>query len=141
MFTLKNIYPVGNQPYHPCMLKTIEDIRLDNLKTLLEPRGAARRIANALGKEPNYISQVKTGKKGFSSEMARAIEAAEGLDAGWMDHIHGDAENGLAALPSDDEISFKSMDELAEKVGQLGADELHAFIAKALAAHKEKGGH
>jgi len=141
LFSSVHISQHAKDSYHGPMAMDVFEIRKNNLETLLAQRGKAAEIAGKVDSTPSYLSTIKNGTRRMGDEMARRIEEAEGLEHGWLDRIHPGVGMGLESLTSAEEISFSSMDDLAEKVGQLGADELHAFIAKALAVHKEKGGH
>jgi hypothetical protein len=77
-------------------MKTIEDIRVDNLRTLVERAGGVGKFAEKAKKQQAQISQLlnrspdsKTGKqRGMSSAQARQLEAAGGMEHGWLDHDH-----------------------------------------------------
>lgn len=78
-------------------MKTIEDVRLDNLLILLERARAAKQnqrdFCAAVDTDPSYLSQIKnrtpdskTGEpRTMGSALARKIELALGLTPGWMD--------------------------------------------------------
>jgi len=78
-------------------MRTIEEVRLENLISLITANGGQRQFAEAAGiKNPAQVSQwvnrsrnATTGKpRVMSGTTARAIEASLGLAAGWMDTQH-----------------------------------------------------
>lgn len=77
-------------------VKTISEIRHENLLTLIGEMGSADALAEAAGTSPVYLSQVKnkspdskTGKpRQIGDPMARRLEAAANKPEGWMDNIH-----------------------------------------------------
>ena len=73
----------------------ITDVRLDNLLRLMEQHRAAdstpgweRRFAERAGIHPTYLPQIKARTKGIGPTIARRIELAFRLPAGWMDTPH-----------------------------------------------------
>ncbi|MBR7961215.1 S24 family peptidase [Burkholderia vietnamiensis] len=83
-------------------MKTIDEIRRDNLQIAVSRFRTAAALAEAAGVASAYLSQIKnrtpeskTGKpKSMGDDVARKIEAALGEQEGWMDvqHIPGDQE-------------------------------------------------
>lgn len=81
-------------------MKTIEEIRWENLCYLIEKHGGVTRFADLVGSSQSQISQLKnrspdskTGKqKKLGSAQAREMEDKLGFDRGWMDHDHTDRE-------------------------------------------------
>lgn len=78
-------------------MRTIEEVRRENLVSLITANGGQRQFAEAAGiKNPAQVSQwvnrsrnATTGKpRVMSGATARAIEASLGLAAGWMDTQH-----------------------------------------------------
>ena len=77
-------------------VKTISEIRLENLLTLIDEMGSAEALAEAAGTSAVYLSQVKnkspdskTGKpRQIGDPMARRLEAAGKKPEGWMDNVH-----------------------------------------------------
>ncbi|WP_155419278.1 hypothetical protein [Chromobacterium subtsugae] len=119
--------------YHSCMDMDVFAIRRQNLEQLLEPRGAAARIAEKTGSSASYLSTLKTADRRLGDELARRIEEAEGLPRGWFDQLH------VQDLGRQDELvrGFSS-DELAIQIGELDTDEMHKVIAQALEHHSKK---
>lgn len=85
-------------------MRPIDDIRHENLLTLIARKGGQRHFADAAGiKNPAQVSQwvnrsrhATTGKpRVMSGATARGIETALGLPSGWMDTAQD------AALPED----------------------------------------
>lgn len=81
-------------------MKVIEEIRLENLRTLVEEAKGITRFAILAGKQQAQISQLlskapdsKTKKpKAIGSRQARQFEVAAKKEIGWMDHDHSDRE-------------------------------------------------
>lgn len=77
-------------------MKTIEDIRHENLLAVVADLGSNKALADLIQKDPAQVSQwinkspnSKTGKpRNVSSETARLIELATGKPTGWMDAPH-----------------------------------------------------
>jgi len=79
-------------------VSTIDDIRHTNLLALLEryPAPRIQNFANAIGRSPSQVSQIKTrarhssgkGQRKIGDELARDIEHRLGLEPGWMDRQH-----------------------------------------------------
>jgi hypothetical protein len=77
-------------------MKTIEEIRIENLKILIKDFGGEGVIAEKIEKAPAQISQwknaspdSKTGKpRGMSPEACRLIEEKCSKEIGWMDNQH-----------------------------------------------------
>ena len=77
-------------------VKTIADIRHDNLLELIEEFGSAEALAEAADTSPVYLSQLrnkapdsKTGKpRQIGDPLARKLEAAACKPVGWMDNVH-----------------------------------------------------
>ena len=81
-------------------MKVIEEIRLENLRILVDEAGGIAKFAERAGKQPAQISQLlnrspdsKTKKpKAIGSSQAREFENAGEKEIGWMDHDHSDHE-------------------------------------------------
>lgn len=77
-------------------MKTVAEIRHDNLLLLLEETGTAEALANLVESSPIYISQLrnkavdsKTKKpRQIGDALARKLESRCGKEVGWMDHEH-----------------------------------------------------
>lgn len=84
-------------------MKTIDDIRTDNLKALVQQHGGTNKFAEKIGKGAAQVSQWVnrsansiTGRpRVVSTASCRAIEAELELPFGWMDTEHDDTANGL----------------------------------------------
>lgn len=66
----------------------VKQIRLTNLRALIEREGAVSQLALRLQISPIYIYRVLDGKFNVGDSMARKIEEAYQRPAGWMDSIH-----------------------------------------------------
>jgi hypothetical protein len=71
-------------------VKTINEIRLENLKALLAEAGSQAEIARKTGKSTKQVSQWfgKGSARNISDENCRLIEECFGRPIGWMDNIH-----------------------------------------------------
>lgn len=77
-------------------MKTIDEIRRENLAVAIKRAKSAARLASAVGTAPAYLSQLKTAApdsktgtpKKLGDDLARRIETAIGESPGWMDRDH-----------------------------------------------------
>lgn len=78
---IREIYPA---------MKSIHDIRRDNLKDLIdrEFNGVQSRLAERMGTEPNLVSRWTSGKKNIGDVSARKIEAVGNKPRNWLDVDH-----------------------------------------------------
>jgi hypothetical protein len=94
-------------PGHP--IKTVQaigKIRLDNLEALIQRFGTAEALAEKADTSPVYISMLrnctvdkKTGRpREMGTAMARRMEKAAGMPAGWMDQAHDDLSPAAVTL-------------------------------------------
>jgi hypothetical protein len=73
---------------------TISTVRFANLKALMEARQLDRKaLAAKLGKEVGQVNHWwmragRPGKRGIGDKIAREIEAAFGVEHGWLDERH-----------------------------------------------------
>lgn len=120
----------------------VEDIRLENLRSLVAEKGTIAAVAQAAETPASYLSQIlnriksRTGKpRDVGSDLARKLETGCGKPHGWMDqlHIFGDAGDVVR-------IEASSLEELEEILGKLETEQLHKLIAGALEKHSKKGG-
>lgn len=86
-------------------MRTVGEIRLQNLELLIQEAGGAEGLAARVDSSPVYISQVrnramdhKTKKpRELGTQMARRLEVAFARPRGWMDVSHGQE---LSAAPA-----------------------------------------
>lgn len=79
-------------------MKTIDEIRRDNIQVLIDECGGNKALSDLLGKSEAQVSQLlngsrdsKTGKpRGMNNTTARAIEEKCGKERGWLDNDHSD---------------------------------------------------
>lgn len=77
-------------------MKTIEQIRRENIAILAENAGGITKLQERTGKSYVQLHQWVTGAihsstgkpRVISNETAREIESACGMEMGWMDHLH-----------------------------------------------------
>jgi len=83
-------------------MKSIDEIRTDNLRLLSDEQGGVGKLALAIGREQSQVSQWLnrspmhgTGKpRVISTRSCRFVEKALGKPEGWMDRDHV-ASNGV----------------------------------------------
>ncbi len=66
-------------------MKTINEIRVENINFLTRERGSVKRVAEISGKSRSLISQIKSGHS-FGDKLARELEQALALEEGWFDN-------------------------------------------------------
>lgn len=101
-------------------MKSVSEIRLENLEQLVKEAGTAEALAERSGVSAVYISQIrsraidaKTGKpRNLGSVAARKIEHGMGKPAGWMDRDHAEM-SGLQEWPFK-RLSKADFDRLSE---------------------------
>lgn len=77
-------------------MKTVDEIRLENLLLLIDEKGTQEAVAEAGGTSSVYLSQIKnrtpdkkTGKlRQMGDDMARKLEEGCKKERGWMDNVH-----------------------------------------------------
>ena len=81
--------------YNPCMTRIPEQIRLKNLELLITEAGSAAKLAQIVGTNSSYISQVrrqmptkKGTPRGIGDDLAGKLEHGMGKHEGWMDEPH-----------------------------------------------------
>lgn len=79
-------------------MKTIEEIRLENLRSLIAKLGGPESFSMKIGKTPNQISQLANEHKGIGSKIAREVEEAINLERGWLDNDHSRAAAGAPPI-------------------------------------------
>ncbi len=68
----------------------------------LPERGMLKLFAERIGFSDRYLSHIKCNRKNIGSNVARTIEAALGLQHGWMDREHaGEGKEFLQDAPGD----------------------------------------
>ena len=78
------------------------EIRIENLKILVDKFGTIAAVAKLCDTNPSYLSQIlnkvpsSTGvPRGIGDKLARKLEAGANLPAGWLDAQHGTALRSL----------------------------------------------
>lgn len=87
-------------------MKTIADIRLENLELLVVEFGTQDKVAELAETSPVYLSQLrnkapdsKTGKlRQIGDPMARKLELGCRKEVGWMDNVHALLPHKVAAV-------------------------------------------
>ena len=93
-------------------MKTIDEIRRDNLQLAVKRFRTAAALAEKAGVAAAYLSQIKnqtpeskTGKpKAMGDDVARKIERAIGESEGWMDTEHTLPEDGASSTGQDGSV-------------------------------------
>ena len=89
-------------------MKTIREIRRENLIRLVHSYKSQRQFAQSVGLVPSHASQLLSGKREMGEEVARRIEEALGMPDGFMSLEPGTPlsmpviEPALQILPSDE---------------------------------------
>lgn len=108
-------------------MKSIEQIRQENLKSLVNSAGGVGKFSENVGKSQAQVSQWLVGsrmpsgkQRSISSESAREMEAVLGIQKNWLDHEHQEADEQPVPALKDwrlDLVSEKKFDMLthAEK--------------------------
>ena len=65
-------------------MQEIREIRRDNLIRLLSNHKSQRQFAESVGLVPSLVSQLVNGTRSMGEDVARRIEQALGLSAGFM---------------------------------------------------------
>lgn len=67
------------------------EIRRRRLKQIKDEMflGSNKDLANAIERQPSYVSSVINGKKGIAEDLCRDVEHRLGLEEGWMSHEEG----------------------------------------------------
>lgn len=109
-------------------MKDIYEIRLINLRSLVERAGNRKELANRLDMQyqllSNYIGKTPTKKVG--DQTARLAEEVFNLEYGWMDNLHGPDQLvwPFRALRHEDVAKLDS-----HALGQLEATVIHSAEA------------
>lgn len=110
-------------------MKTIDEIRRDNLLIAIKRMRTASALADAADVSSAYLSQIKTrakesstGKpKGMGDDVARKIEAALGEREGWMDQDHSDELSDLLTNAHPHEIQGGEHSIKRQITGKIGS--------------------
>lgn len=103
-------------------MKTIEEIRQENLIALIEEMGSIQKVASAIEKSHSQVSQwknrskdSKTGKpRNLDSDSARMIEAKCGKEVGWLDNPRTAELRSVESAPIRDRRAGASFGALME---------------------------
>lgn len=88
----------------------IKEIRLKNLRLLINDAGSAAELARRAKTDPAYLSQILSTKikRALGDELARRIERAMTKPHGWMDHLNTAEEPGRYKIETG--LSKQAMD-------------------------------
>ncbi len=95
-------------------MKTIDQIRLDNLETAIKFFGSAAALASKATVNEAYLSQVRTGQldtktrkpRAMGRVTARKIDRAMEKSPGWMDTDHSENSSDAELPSADDDIQM-----------------------------------
>ncbi len=96
----------------------IHETRRENLARLIRFRfeGKQRRLADAIDRQPDYISRVLKGTKNIGEAFARHVEESLGLQSGELDMVILDEAHKANRMDEDSDLQRK-IDESAQKQG------------------------
>ena len=105
--------------------------RQDQLRQLLLHRfnGVQKRLADAIGRQPDYVSRLLRGDKRLGESLAREIEETLGLPHYWLDRPSGEHAETKGTGVSPDDVS-EDADPLSARTEYLRSL-LHGRIADA----------
>lgn len=88
MLTDSNMYlrlPEG----HNAGAMDVSEVRLINVRALIEKSGGQAQFAEKIGRDASYVSQIagKNPRKPIGDKIARHIERAFNLQRGWLDSL------------------------------------------------------
>ncbi|MGH8486479.1 MAG: S24 family peptidase, partial [Pseudomonas sp.] len=115
----------------------IHDIRKTNLLQLIGNQRKAV-CAERWGINPAHLSQILSHKteKNLGDEVARRIEAAEGLAAGWMDVLQSQAVQPLPAGVAEGFVSIPHFD-ICGSMGNGNTAPNHVDVIRDLTVHQD----
>lgn len=100
-------------------MKSIDDIRRENLRFLERKLGSLKGLADALDRSESQVSQWKVGavnsgtgkQRGMRSDTARYIEGKTKMPEGWLDRDHSEAQqHEIQQAPAPYQMPDKSGD-------------------------------
>jgi len=88
------------------MATNVKAIRKANFISLIREHGGASALAKLIGTSASYISQIMSPKTNvpIGERLARRIEEALALGAGWMDTDHEGVSEAGAPIASDEDV-------------------------------------
>lgn len=112
-------------------MKTIHEIRRDNLIRLVSSYKSQRQFAHSTGLVPSHLSQLVTGVRDMGEDVARRIEQALGLSVGSMS-IDPDTPPAQPAI--EPELQYLPSDELKLLTDYRQVSLKHREIVREIAA-------
>lgn len=100
-------------------MKTLQDTRAKNLKTLIAEAGSQAKLADRIGVSASVVSQLSTGHRSIGEKLARKIETSTGRPLLWLD------QGEVVEQPESKRQAFQELldtattEELREMVGDL----------------------
>lgn len=127
-------------------------IRLENLLAYARRKGwRDKQLAEAIGRKPQQLSDMRHGRRGFGEDLARDIEERLKLPRYWLDVPHDSGEGGqldqaaeqmLADHAKADRSALSTLAmHLALEIDKISDPEIKtkAFAAAVLAIHQVAG--
>ena len=118
----------------------IYETRKSRVETLLTRFKTQKALADAIGREPAYVSFIlssnPTYKKKIGEDLARAIEQKIGLDVGWLDRAEGDVGELELLVEGYKRSGGAKRSAMTDLAGL--PEEAAAILAPIIAAVKEK---
>ena len=118
----------------------IYETRKSRVETLLTRFKTQKALADAIGREPAYVSFIlssnPTYKKKIGEDLARAIEQKIGLDVGWLDRAEGDVGELELLVEGYKRSGGAKRSAMTDLAGL--PEEAAAILAPIIAAMKEK---
>ncbi|WP_434779244.1 S24 family peptidase [Neisseria sp. Ec49-e6-T10] len=113
-------------------MKTIADVRRQNLLILIDEYGTVQKLASVLDKSPSQVSQNKTGFRDIGNTLAREIEVKTGKQNGWMDTDHSSDHDTFPRPATDENFAFIPQYTARAECGK-GEENPHVEIKRHLA--------
>ena len=115
-------------------MKTIREIRRENLIRLVGSYKSQRQFANSVGLVPSHLSQLLSGTREMGEEVARRIEEALGMPVGFIS-LDPDApplmpiiEPALQCLPSDELKLLTDYRRVSPKHREMARETIAAYV-------------
>lgn len=131
LVNLQDIYQGVTEKYNQSM--TIYEVRKDNIEKLILERfgGVQRKFAEAIDRQPDYISRILKGGKNVGEAFARHVESSMGLDTGALDVPRGEAADDLHTIGEQREYYGKEEPNFLDAPEMAGSVEPPAHLGKA----------
>jgi len=115
-------------------MKTIREIRRENLIRLVRSYKSQRQFAQSVGLVPSHASQLLSGTREMGEEVARRIEEALGMPVGFMSldpntpPLMPVIELALQCLPSDELKLLTDYRRISQKHRDMAREMMAAYV-------------